>query len=581
MARAVGIQSLLPANQELLLRAALEQAPEAIVIADPFTGQFVYANEASVRMFASSLEEVLAHGPLHFSPPLQPDGRESAVAAREYLAEAVSKGSCRFEWKHRSCDGVEFICEVRLTALETSGRRYVRGSIFDIDQRKQMEHRLHEGNRRLRIMNRSAHGITTGDSVQELVQLAVRLLHEAYSEFRGVYATINADGVLHVLCSVEPGGMPTLTGKEVDLSSVAPAYLEALRSHATLAVSDVRENPVTLPMQKMLREEVGAAAILDVPLRHVDGLEGILCLDSPRPHSWTPDERATVESVARFLSVAVRDAHIWNERMRAEVALQSLNSTLKDRVRREVEKNREKDVIMFHQSRHAAMGEMISNIAHQWRQPLNALGMVLFNIHDAYAHNDLSAETLEEDVNKAGRLIKQMSSTISDFRNFFRPDRVRTVFCPATIVQEAVSLVQPDLQYHNILIHSIGMHQTQICGFANEYSQVVLNLLKNARDAILEQGAQGELYITLDREGPDAVLRIRDNGHGFSPETLPRIFEPYFSTREEGKGTGIGLYMSRLIIEEHMGGRIEARNVAGGAEMVVRVPCAPDDCLTE
>jgi signal transduction histidine kinase len=251
-----------------------------------------------------------------------------------------------------------------------------------------------------------------------------------------------------------------------------------------------------------------------------------------------------------------------------------INESLEQRVAQEVRKTIEQERMLVRQSRLAAMGEMIGNIAHQWRQPLNALGMLLFNIKDAYQSNTLDAGYLNQAYADGSRMVQKMSTTISDFLNFFRPDKEITVFSALDQIREAISLVASSFQNSNISIHIDAPGDLKLLGFPNEYSQVLLNLLSNAKNAIQyrSQPFSGRVDIFVTEQNGMGCVSVRDNGVGIPAEIMDRIFDPYFSTKE--KGSGIGLYMSKMIIERSMNGSITARNINGGAEFIVASPLA-------
>lgn len=258
-------------------------------------------------------------------------------------------------------------------------------------------------------------------------------------------------------------------------------------------------------------------------------------------------------------------------RKEAEARLQQLNETLEQRVREEVAKNREKDHLLMHQARLAAMGEMIGNIAHQWRQPLNGLALLLVNLRDAKTYNELSQAYLDDMVNKAEQLIHTMSNTIDDFRNFFSPHREKLPFTLEQAVRDALTLVEATLRAHSIEIVLNVADHAEVLGFRNEYAQVVTNMLGNAKDAILARNVKnGRVEISIECRDGRACVIIRDNGGGVPREIMGKIFDPYFTTRE--KGTGVGLYMSKMIIENNMDGSIEVRNSGDGAEFVIITP---------
>jgi signal transduction histidine kinase len=217
------------------------------------------------------------------------------------------------------------------------------------------------------------------------------------------------------------------------------------------------------------------------------------------------------------------------------------------------------------------MGEMIGNIAHQWRQPLNALAMTLGNIVSAHQFNELTAEYLDKSVENGNRLIQKMSTTINDFRNFFLPDKEAVSFSAREQISHAVALVEAGLTNQNIAVILDAPQDMLLTGFPNEYSQVLLNLLANARDAIRESGVTaGRITIRLYEQNDRGVVSINDNGGGIPGDVIDKIFEPYFSTKE--MGTGIGLYMSKMIIERSMNGTIEAQNCSDGATFVIVTP---------
>jgi signal transduction histidine kinase len=253
--------------------------------------------------------------------------------------------------------------------------------------------------------------------------------------------------------------------------------------------------------------------------------------------------------------------------------LEELNHSLEDLVAEEVAKNREKDQILLIQGRQAAMGEMIGNIAHQWRQPLNALAMLLVNIHDAYRFNELDEAYMDKSFADGNRLVQKMSTTINDFRNFFHPDKERVVFSAEQQLKGTIALVESSFNSANVRIDLQPCCDLKLLGFPNEYSQVLLNLFANAKDAIVLSGATaGRIEISLQEQDGYGCVTVRDNGGGILAENLDRIFEPYFSTKQ--LGTGIGLYMSKMIIERNMKGKITARNVDGGAEFLILTPLA-------
>jgi PAS domain S-box-containing protein len=253
--------------------------------------------------------------------------------------------------------------------------------------------------------------------------------------------------------------------------------------------------------------------------------------------------------------------------------LEALNQSLQLRVDEAVAELRHKDQILISQGRQAAMGEMIGNIAHQWRQPLNTLAMLISNLQYAQQENILTPSYLNESAATANRLIQKMSATINDFRDFFAPGKEMVSFSAMEQVRQAVQLVEAACESRNIAITIDAEGDCLLKGFPNEYSQVLLNLLSNAREAIVGTGAgTGRITITTREQDGKGMVTVRDNGGGIPEALLEKIFEPYFSTK--GMGTGIGLYMSRMIIEGNMGGTLTVRTIDGGSEFSIITPLA-------
>jgi signal transduction histidine kinase len=253
-------------------------------------------------------------------------------------------------------------------------------------------------------------------------------------------------------------------------------------------------------------------------------------------------------------------------------SLNQLNKTLEQRIIEEVAKGREKDHLLIQQAKLASMGEMIGNIAHQWRQPLNNVGLLIQDLKNASHFGDLNEAYLNESVDKAMVLVQNMSATIDDFRYFFSPKKEPRKFSMAESIGKAISFVEANLKNSGIEIELDIKDEVTLNGFPNEYSQVLLNLLNNAKDVLIERGIERpKVTVQLVKEDDRALLTVRDNGGGIPADIIDKIFEPYFSTKKGEKGTGIGLYMSKMIIENNGQGKLTARNAEGGAEFTIEV----------
>lgn len=237
-----------------------------------------------------------------------------------------------------------------------------------------------------------------------------------------------------------------------------------------------------------------------------------------------------------------------------------------------MEEIRHKDQMMIQQSRLAAMGEMLGNIAHQWRQPLNVLGLQLQELQLSKKFGRLTEEVLDGGVTKSMEIIQHMSQTIDDFRNFLVLDKEKQTFQVEQVIRKTFSLLEPSLVQHQIGCEIVCEGSPEVSGHPNEFGQVLLNLLMNAKDVLVERGTpNGRVTVRAWTEGGKAVVTVTDNAGGIDEEIMGKIFDAYFTTKPLGKGTGVGLFMSKSIIEKSMGGSLTARNVAGGAEFRIEV----------
>jgi C4-dicarboxylate-specific signal transduction histidine kinase len=249
--------------------------------------------------------------------------------------------------------------------------------------------------------------------------------------------------------------------------------------------------------------------------------------------------------------------------------LESLNRTLKERIEAAVKELRQKDQALIQQNRLAAMGEMINSIAHQWRQPLNVISLIVQGLPEC---KDMSQEELDHEVSRIMDVILHMSQTIDDFRYFFRQDKEKCRFTANQAMAKALEFISPSLIDKCIGIFITEQPEVCVFGYSNEYAQALLNILSNAKDVLVENDvAEPRITINISMVDGRSVVTITDNGGGINTDVMPRIFDPYFTTKEKMQGTGIGLYMSKIIIEQNMGGRLTAENVEGGVAFRIEV----------
>ncbi|MFM8331401.1 MAG: PAS domain S-box protein [Candidatus Methylumidiphilus sp.] len=500
------------------LSTAIEQAPVSVVITD-LQPRILYANPRFTAITGYTLDEVVGK-----NPSLSQSGLTPMETYEDMWATITAGRPWQGELHNRRKNGETFYEEAHIApVIDKNGAitHYV-AIKQDISARKRMESELRESESRFRaIYEQSLFGI----ALVTLDEWRFIAANPAYCQMLG-YAE------------------------------------EELRQKTVLDIIDLEDAP-TRQIISARQQQPAGHFVIDARHRAKNG--GTV---------WTTLASAAISESAGQPAYRLVMVENITDRHHIEQALKELNDSLEQRVREESAKNREKDHLLIQQSRLAAMGEMIGNIAHQWRQPLNALGLTLANLEDAHRYNELTGDYLASQVATGQRLIQKMSSTIDDFRHFFRPSKQAQSFSAKAAVNEAIALLSASFANNAIAVAVEADEDVLAQGYANEFSQVLLNLFANAKDAILQRKvAHGNVSVRLAQDGAWATITVADNGGGIPQEAIGKIFEPYFSTKE--MGTGIGLYMSKMIIENSMHGQISVRNHGDGAEFTLRCPLAP------
>lgn len=260
--------------------------------------------------------------------------------------------------------------------------------------------------------------------------------------------------------------------------------------------------------------------------------------------------------------------------------LNRLNDTLSDKVKVALNEARMKDRLFVQQSRLAAMGEMIEQIAHQWRQPLHTLALINQDMYVKQKLGTCDEEYFDQSHTRIDEYLQYLSKTIDDFRNFYKTDKSKALEDVGELAVDALSLSDVFLKYAKIKteLNVSTKHKVRIA--KNEMIQVLMNLIKNAHDAILEQKINdGKIVITIADESEGIKVSVEDNAGGISPNVMEKVFDIYFTTKDPDKGTGLGLHMSKYIIEESFGGKIWVENTKAGARFVIILPLEKDETL--
>jgi signal transduction histidine kinase len=234
-------------------------------------------------------------------------------------------------------------------------------------------------------------------------------------------------------------------------------------------------------------------------------------------------------------------------------------------------------------SKIAAMGELISMIAHQWRQPLAVVSAMFSNICDAFEDGELTQEYLDKTNKQAGEMLRYMSRTIDDFRRFFKPQESKDVFSLCDALKDSILFIYSQLSSLNIQIYvndkpfdaqiiSDCSSEMPVEGFRSEFIQAIISLIKNSKEAIEKNSPKdAQIRIGLRADNNKYILTIGDNAGGIEPKIIKRIFEPYFTTKHQAMGAGMGLYVVKMLIENGMDGSIDCKNTDDGAMFTIEL----------
>ena len=257
----------------------------------------------------------------------------------------------------------------------------------------------------------------------------------------------------------------------------------------------------------------------------------------------------------------------------AKQQLEELNSSLENRIESEINKNTKQQIILMHQSKLAQMGEMIENIVHQWRQPLAQINSLVLLIDMELNRNKFTNSILENKLGEIEVLTAYMSKTIDDFKNFFSPNKQKNIFKIENAIQKALDIVRGVVHLYHIKT-TINIGKDLKCySYLEELQQVILTILNNAIEAlILKKIPSGEISIDVYKQDNNIVINIQDNALGINIKHLDKIFEPYFTTKRKAQGTGLGLYMAKMIIENGLLGTLNVENKLNGACFTIKIP---------
>jgi len=292
-------------------------------------------------------------------------------------------------------------------------------------------------------------------------------------------------------------------------------------------------------------------------------------------HLSTPALLEAVKKSANSLHRADLDMllSVFLERYDArQKELDTLNKELEYRIRKEVKLAQANYKRFEQQAKMAAMGEMMDAVAHQWKQPLNAISMMSDMLVDDFNNSIVDKEYIQELSKDTQTQIEHLVNTLNEFRNFFRPKETKESFGIKRCLSSVLVLVNDEFIKNNINIHIQSDKEILLHGIENEFKHLILNIINNAKDAFNEREIEvRDIFISFTKDEKEIHLEIRDTAGGIPLNVIDHIFQPEVTTKEDGKGTGIGLYMSTQIANK-LGGALSVKNVENGASFSLKIP---------
>jgi len=248
-----------------------------------------------------------------------------------------------------------------------------------------------------------------------------------------------------------------------------------------------------------------------------------------------------------------------------------LNEKLEERVREEVFQRQEQEQMLLRQCRMANMGEMIDSIAHQWRQPLMNINAILMNMDILSEEEKKNTKVLDGNIVEISALTTHMSQTIEDFRTFYEEEKTKTNFNVLALIEDVTTLMKSN--FRDISLSVLGEESLTVLGYKNELTQIFITLFSNATEVLKMRNIYPkEIVIALSQDKRYTYISIEDNAGGVRVKNMPSIFDPYYTTKKQTGGTGLGLYIAKIIMVQHLKGRIDVVNTAKGAKFILSLP---------
>lgn len=496
------------------LMRSVKASHNEIFLFDANTLRFFFVNEGALCNLGFTLDEMRQMTPLDLKPMFTQDYFRSLIEPlRQHQISVL-----HFDTVHRRKSGELYDIEVNLQLFEPLDEQaYFMAIVSDVSEKRMLRQEL-----------------------SSIVSSADAVIWSADSDLK---ITFVSDQVSYIL-GLEPHHF---------IGTSLLALFESEMFH-------VEDRELQLQAVKKMIETHCPIHNHEHRVMHMDG-----------SWVWLSVGMTPMYSAGDKLRQIVGVMHDMTPQKQAQAELEALNRELDHRVEHAIGEIRQRDLLLLQKAKLAAMGEMIGNIAHQWRQPLNALSLILMDLEDAFVHNEADANFIQQAVSRSQGLLQKMSDTIDVFRHFFQHEKSIKSVDLAAVARELAQLFETCLQHSGIVLHLEVDEAVFVCGFPGEIYQALLCLVNNAKEQILIMHPdQGAITIEVRRDNKWGFLRVQDNAGGIPEAVFPRIFEAYYTSKPEG--SGLGLYITRLVVENSMHGRVFAENAAEGASFTLQLP---------
>lgn len=572
------IASCMDIHQRVLLEEnvrrlsfVVEHGPAVVVITD-INAKIEYVNPRFYELTGYTSEEVIGKNPRILQSGFTPQ------ETYEELWQTISTGAI---WRGELCNkkkSGELYWELAIISplYDTQGRVQNFVAIKeDITDKKIKQIELERRSKILEFFYKISNSFIKEESLQESLNSCA----DAMCEHLGA--------VIARIWLVDTDGSPTLAAsrqckgsKSVDFKHQIPPSAkvkEIIKTKEPYMTNNFASD--TTISGRQYAAQLNCNSYIGFPLMIYNEVIGVLSMFSDKSFDQFTIE--TIRGSADTMAVGIMKKQIETELKAKNKMLEDINQELRDVALREFKLREEKEQMLIQQSKMASMGEMLGMIAHQWRQPLNAIALLVQNLEDIDCKTEEDKVLVNETIQNTMKQVDFMSKTINDFRDFLRPHKDIVTFNPCKYVRDVLSMIQSQLKINNVRVILKCDDNILLKGSPNEFMHVILNVINNSKDAITDRRAKGGLgmlqegiiniEVFMDTEKDKTTIKISDNGGGIPDDLISKVFDPYFTTKHTREGTGLGLYMVKTIVEKHLNGTVSVKNIQEGFEITITI----------